>query len=48
MDICPYCNLKLCEQCNKDEHIIKCQNINNIKNKHLKQRQVFIRCIKWY
>ena len=33
MDICPYCNLKLCEHCNKDEHIIKCQNINNVKNK---------------
>ena len=32
MSICPYCNLKLCEHCNKKEHMIKCQNINNIQH----------------
>lgn len=33
MDLCPYCNFKFTEGMNKDEHILKCQNINNIKNK---------------
>jgi hypothetical protein len=33
MDICPYCNFNFTEGMNKDEHIIKCQNLNNIKNK---------------
>jgi len=33
MDLCPYCNFKFTEGMDKDEHILKCQNINNIKNK---------------
>lgn len=31
MDLCPYCNLKFDDNCNKDEHIIQCQNIHNVK-----------------
>jgi len=30
--MCSYCNLKLCEHCNEKEHMLKCQNINNIQN----------------
>lgn len=32
MDVCSFCNLKVCKYC-KNEHILKCQNMNNIQNK---------------
>ena len=33
MDICPYCNINFSKDCNKKEHILKCQNIKNIQHK---------------